>query len=125
MGSAQRRRGAAPGHGGSAPRRRRGRRVLFVQVAQLALAPGSHLAATRWVAERVAIADCPRFRDDSAYAAMDFLLDTLGEIAASIFDSLAHPLNLAATSSSSTPLPLLGGRQRRRAGRPAARPGRR
>jgi hypothetical protein len=48
-------------------------RVLFVQVAQRALAPGSNLAAARWVPERVAIADCPGFSDDSAYAAMDFL----------------------------------------------------
>jgi len=69
-------------------------RVLFALVAQRALAPGSKLAATRWVAERVAIADCPGFSDDSAYAAMDFLLDALGEIAAEIFDSVAHLLNL-------------------------------
>ena len=52
-------------------------RVLFALVAQRALAPGSKLAATRWVAERVAIADCPGFSDDSAYAAMDFLLDAV------------------------------------------------
>ena len=69
-------------------------RVLFALVAQRALAPGSKLAATRWVAERVAIADCPGFSDDSAYAAMDFLLDALDEIAARIFDSVAHLLNL-------------------------------
>ena len=42
-------------------------RVLFALVAQRALEPGSKLAATRWVAERVAIADCPGFSDDSAY----------------------------------------------------------
>ncbi|HYB35008.1 MAG TPA: hypothetical protein VEF72_03915 [Mycobacterium sp.] len=46
------------------------------------------------MAERVAIADCPGFSDDCAYAAMDFLLDVLGEIAAAIFDSVAHLLNL-------------------------------
>lgn len=69
-------------------------RVLFVLVAQRALEPGSKLAATRWVGERVAIADCAGFSDDSAYAAMDFLLDALGEIAAAIFDSVAHLLNL-------------------------------
>jgi len=67
-------------------------RVLFALVAQRALAPGSKLAATRWVAERVAIADCPGFSDDCAYAAMDFLLDALGEIAAEIFDAVAHLL---------------------------------
>ena len=69
-------------------------RVLFALVAQRALAPGSKLAATGWVAERVAIADCLGFSDDSAYAAMDFLLDALDEIAARIFDSVAHLLNL-------------------------------
>ena len=69
-------------------------RVLFALVAQRALEPGSKLAATGWVAERVAIADCLGFSDDSAYAAMDFLLDALDEIAARIFDSVAHLLNL-------------------------------
>jgi len=69
-------------------------RVLFALVAQRALEPGSKLAATRWVAERVAIVDCPGFSDDCAYAAMDFLLDALGEIAGRIFDSVAHLLNL-------------------------------
>jgi Transposase DDE domain len=69
-------------------------RVLFALVAQRALEPGSKLAATRWVAEQAAITDCPGFSDDSAYAAMDFLLDALGEIGARIFDSVAHLLNL-------------------------------
>ena len=46
------------------------------------------------MAERVAIADCPGFPDDCAYAVMDFLLDAVGEIAAQIFDSVAHLLNL-------------------------------
>jgi hypothetical protein len=69
-------------------------RVLFALVAQRALEPASKLAATRWVAERVAVADCAGFSDDSAYAAMDFLLAALPEIAARIFDSVAHLLNL-------------------------------
>jgi hypothetical protein len=69
-------------------------RVLFALVAQRALEPGSKLAATRWVAERVAITGCAEFCDDAAYRAMDFLLDALGEIAARIFDSVAHLLNL-------------------------------
>ena len=63
-------------------------------VAQRALEPGSKLAATRWVGERVAIAGCAGFSDDAAYRAMDFLLDALGEIAGRIFDSVAHLLNL-------------------------------
>ena len=49
-------------------------RVLFALVAQRAPEPGSKLAATRWVTERAAIADSSGFSDDSAYAAMDFLL---------------------------------------------------
>ena len=69
-------------------------RVLFALVAQRALEPGSKLAATGWVGERVAIAGCAGFSDDAAYRAMDFLLDALGEIAAAIFDSVAHLLNL-------------------------------
>ena len=69
-------------------------RVIFALVAQRALEPGSKLAATRWVAERVAIQDCAGFDDDAAYAAMDFLLAALGEIAAEIFGSVAHLLNL-------------------------------
>jgi hypothetical protein len=69
-------------------------RVIFALVAQRALAPGSKLAATRWVAERVAIEGCPGFSEDAAYAAMDFLLGALGAIAAEIFASVAHLLNL-------------------------------
>ena len=69
-------------------------RVVFALVAQRACEPGSKLAATGWVAQRVAIAGCPGFTDDAAYAAMDFLLDALGEIAAEVFASVAHLLNL-------------------------------
>ena len=69
-------------------------RVVFALVAQRACEPGSKLAATGWVAQRVAIASCPGFSDDAAYAAMDFLLDALGEIAAEVFGSVAHLLNL-------------------------------
>ena len=69
-------------------------RVVFALVCQRACEPGSKLAATGWVAQRVAIAGCPGFTDDAAYAAMDFLLDALGEIAAEVFASVAHLLNL-------------------------------
>jgi hypothetical protein len=48
--------------------------VLFALVAQRALEPGSKLAATGWVAERVAIPGCGGFSDDAAYRAMAFLL---------------------------------------------------
>jgi hypothetical protein len=69
-------------------------RVLFALVAQRALEPGSKLAATRWVTERVAIEGCPGFTDDAAYAGMDFLLDALDEVAGEVFGSVAHLLNL-------------------------------
>jgi hypothetical protein len=69
-------------------------RVVFALVAQRACEPGSKLAATGWVAERVAIAGCAGFTDDAAYAAMDFLLDALPEIAGEVFGSVAHLLNL-------------------------------
>jgi hypothetical protein len=82
-------------------------RVLFALVAQRALEPGSKLAATGWVSERVAIADCAGFGDDATYRAMDFLLDALDEIASQIFVSVAHLLKTS-TSSSSTPPPPIG-----------------
>jgi Transposase DDE domain len=69
-------------------------RVIFALVAQRALEPASKLAATRWVAERVAAGGCAGFSEDAAYAAMDFLLDALGGIASQIFSSVAHLLNL-------------------------------
>jgi hypothetical protein len=69
-------------------------RVVFALVCQRACEPGSKLAATGWVAERVAIERCPGFTDDAAYAAMDFLLAALDEIAAEVFGSVAHLLNL-------------------------------
>jgi hypothetical protein len=69
-------------------------RVVFALVAQRALEPGSKLAGTKWVAERVAIEGCEGFTDDAAYAAMDFLLDALGDIAGEVFTSVAHLLNL-------------------------------
>ena len=69
-------------------------RVLFALVAQRALEPGSKLAATGWVGERVAIDGLAELGEDHAYRAMDFLLEVLEEIAAEIFDSVANLLNL-------------------------------
>jgi transposase len=69
-------------------------RIVFALVAQRALKPGSKLAATKWVAQRVAINDLTVFTDDQAYRAMDFLLQALPEIASEIFGSVAHLLNL-------------------------------
>jgi hypothetical protein len=68
--------------------------VVFALVAQRALEPGSKLAGTRWVAERVAVEGLPGFTDDQAYRAMDFLLEALNEIAGEVFASVAHLLNL-------------------------------
>ena len=69
--------------------------VLFALVANRCLEPVSKLAATHWAAERVALVGCPSFDDDAAYAAMDFLLDALPEIAKGIFDRTANLLNLS------------------------------
>ena len=69
-------------------------RVIFALVAQRALEPGSKLAATGWVGQRVAIEGCAGFSDDQAYRAMDFLLAALDEIASEVFASVAHLLNL-------------------------------
>jgi transposase len=69
-------------------------RVVFALVAQRALKPGSKLAATDWVAKRVAIEGLTGFTDDQAYRAMDFLLEALEEIAGEIFGLVAHLLNL-------------------------------
>lgn len=70
-------------------------RVLFALAANRCLEPSSKLAACRWVTERVAILSCPAFDDDAAYAAMDFLLAALGEIAEEIFARTANLLNLS------------------------------
>ncbi len=70
-------------------------RVLFALVAQRSLEPASKLACVSWVQERVAIPSCPAFDDQAAYAAMDFLLGALGEIAQGIFDRTANLLNLS------------------------------
>ena len=94
LGAARHRRSAAPGRRRPAPGRR-GDRAGAVRAGGAAGAgTGQQAGRHRWVAERVAIAGCAGFSDDAAYRAMDFLLDALGEIAARIFDSVAHLLNL-------------------------------
>ncbi|MCA1822190.1 MAG: hypothetical protein LC644_10715 [Pseudonocardia sp.] len=55
---------------------------------------------TRWVAERVAIEGLTGFNDDQAYRAMGFLLDTLPEIAAEVFSTVALLLKMMLTSCS-------------------------
>lgn len=78
---------------GAATDRRDGRRladegaerVISARVAQRALEPGSKLAGTQRVAERVAIEGLAGFSADAAYRAIDFLLDAFDEIAAMVF----------------------------------------
>jgi hypothetical protein len=70
-------------------------RTIFALAANRALEPSSKLAATKWAAERAHVPDCPVFDDDGAYAAMDFLLDALGEIAKGVFEATANLLNLS------------------------------
>jgi transposase len=69
-------------------------RIIFALVAQRACEPASKLEATKWVAQRVFIEHLGGFSDDAAYRSMDFLLAALGEIAAEVFSSVAHLLNL-------------------------------
>ena len=85
-------------HGAAKDRRLDGEvaeRILFALVAQRCLEPASKLACVSWARERVALTSCPAFDDQAAYAAMDFLLDALGEIASGIFDRTANLLNLS------------------------------
>ena len=70
-------------------------RICFALVAQRCLEPASKLAAVRWAQERVALVGCPDFDDQAAYAAMDFLLAALPEIAERIFSTTANLLNLS------------------------------
>ena len=70
-------------------------RICFALVAQRCLEPASKLAAVRWANERVAIDRCSSFDDQAAYAAMDFLLSSLPEIAERIFSATANLLNLS------------------------------
>jgi hypothetical protein len=69
--------------------------ICFALVAQRCLEPASKLAAVRWAQERVALVGCPEFDDQAAYAAMDFLLASLPEIAERIFSTTANLLNLS------------------------------
>ncbi len=79
-------------------------RICFALVAQRALEQGSKPAATRWVAERVAIEHCPHFDAGTACAATDFLAGALPEIAEAIFArTAAAPAKRRAGALASTP----------------------
>ena len=87
---------------------------MFALVAQRALEPGSKLAATRWVGERVAIDGLAGLSDDQAYRAMDFLLDALEEIAGRDLQLRRAPAQpRSGHRLRGHDLHLLGGRDRR------------
>ena len=69
-------------------------RVLFALVANRALEPSSKLAATKWVAERVAIAGLDDVDDDSCYRAMDWLMKVQTDLAEAVYWATADLLNL-------------------------------
>lgn len=72
----------------------RAERVLFALVCNRALEPLSKLAATQWVAERVAILGLAEVDDDSCYRAMDFLLAVEPALAEAVYWATADLLNL-------------------------------
>ncbi|MGK2853854.1 MAG: IS1634 family transposase [Microbacteriaceae bacterium] len=69
-------------------------RVLFGLVANRALEPLSKLAATTWVAERVAVPGLDTVDVDSCYRSMDWLLEIDDELAEAVYWSTADLLNL-------------------------------
>ncbi|MGH9258770.1 MAG: IS1634 family transposase [Acidimicrobiales bacterium] len=72
----------------------RAERVLFALVANRAIDPSSKLAATTWVADRVAIDGLDEVDADACYRAMDWLLDVEPELAEAVYWSTADLLNL-------------------------------
>jgi transposase len=72
----------------------RAERVLFALVANRALDPLSKLAATKWVAERVAIDGLDSLEEDSCYRAMDWLLEVEAELATAVYFATADLLDL-------------------------------
>ncbi len=72
----------------------RAERVLFALVANRALDPLSKLAATKWIAERVAIPGLREIDEDCCYRAMDWLLEVESELAEAVYWQTADLLNL-------------------------------
>jgi hypothetical protein len=69
-------------------------RVLFALVANRALDPGSKLAATRWAGELAWVPGLGSLDEDSAYRAMDLLLEIEAELAEQVFWATATLLDL-------------------------------
>ena len=72
----------------------RAERVLFALVANRAIDPSSKLAATAWVADRVAVDGLDDLDADACYRAMDWLLQIEPELAEAVYWSTADLLNL-------------------------------
>jgi transposase len=72
----------------------RAERVLFALVANRALEPLSKLAATQWVAERVAIEGLDELDEDACYRSMDWLLEIESELAEAVYWATADLLDL-------------------------------
>ncbi|HET6918175.1 MAG TPA: IS1634 family transposase [Jiangellaceae bacterium] len=69
-------------------------RVIFALVANRALEPLSKLAATTWVAERVAVPGLDSVDVDTCYRSMDWLLEVEADLAEQVYWSVADLLNL-------------------------------
>ncbi|MCU0271198.1 MAG: IS1634 family transposase [Acidimicrobiales bacterium] len=69
-------------------------RVLFALVANRAIDPSSKLAATSWVADRVAIDGLGTLDADACYRAMDWLLEVEDDLAEAVYWATADLLNL-------------------------------
>jgi Transposase DDE domain len=69
-------------------------RVIFALVANRALEPLSKLAATTWVAERVAVPGLDAVDVDACYRSMDWLLEVEAELAEQVYWAVADLLNL-------------------------------
>lgn len=69
-------------------------RVIFALVANRACAPGSKLAATRWVGEVAHVPGLESLDEDAAYRAMDLLGEIEDELAYQVFWSVATLLDL-------------------------------
>jgi transposase len=81
-------------------------RVLFALVANRALAPGSKLAAARWISRRAHIDGLAETSDDACYRAMDWLIDIAADLEKEVFWQVAtlldHEVDLLFFDTTST-----------------------
>lgn len=69
-------------------------RALFAMVANRALAPRSKLSVSDWVAQDVVLPDVETLPVQQLYRAMDVLLKAQEAVQLTVFDQIAHLLNL-------------------------------